>query len=78
METEKTLGVKHLIAQNIANGPPMGYTALRRMLQRSLDMPINAFVEYEWTSQLQLLSSKDVTEGFSAFLQKREPNFKGE
>ena len=75
---DQLLAEAQAYAQNIANGPPLGYTALRRMLQRSLDMPINAFVEYEWTSQLQLLTSKDVTEGFSAFLQKREPNFKGE
>jgi enoyl-CoA hydratase/carnithine racemase len=41
-------------------------------------MSVHEFAEYEWTAQTHLLSTKDVTEGFTAFLQKREPQFKGE
>ena len=65
-------------ARNIAAGPPMGYTALRRMFQRSTTMHVSDFLEYEWTAQAALLSSKDVSEGFGAFLERRDPNFTGE
>lgn len=75
---DEVLAHAQAYARNIANGPPLAYTALRRMIQRSLDMTVTDFAEFEWTSQLQLLSTKDVTEGFTAFLQKRDPQFKGE
>ncbi len=65
-------------ARKIAAGPPMAYTALRRMFQRSTTMHIKDFVEYEWTAQAALLSSKDVAEGFGAFLERRDPTFTGE
>ena len=53
----------------IANGPPMGYTGVRRMLQRSTDMSMTHFLEYEWATQLTLLASDDGKEGFRAFAQ---------
>lgn len=65
-------------ARAIAGGPPLAYTALRRMLQRATEMPRHDFVEYEWTAQLALLGSKDAAEGFRAFMEKRDPQFTGE
>ena len=65
-------------ARGIAAGPPMAYTALRRMLQRSTTMHVSDFVEYEWTAQAALLPSKDVAEGFGAFLERRDPEFTGQ
>lgn len=65
-------------ARMIAAGPPLAYTLTRRMLQRSGDMPIADFSEYEWTNQRLLLASKDVREGFSSFIEKRPAQFTGE
>ena len=65
-------------ARMIANGPPMAYTQTRRMLQRSGDLPLAEFAEYEWTNQRLLLQSKDVAEGFRSFIEKRPPRFTGE
>ena len=65
-------------ARMIADGPPLAYTVVRRMLQRSHDMPMAEFAEYEWTSQKLLLKTKDSAEAFKAFREKREPKFIGE
>lgn len=65
-------------ARMIADGPPLAYTLARRMLQRSGDMPIAEFAEYEWTNQRLLLASKDVSEGFRSFIEKRPAKFTGE
>lgn len=64
-------------AQMIADGPPMAYTLVRRMMLRSNEMTANQFAEYEWGAQLMLLNSEDVREGFKAFGEKRAPEFKG-
>ncbi|MYD64889.1 MAG: hypothetical protein F4X26_02665 [Chloroflexi bacterium] len=61
----------------IANGPPMGYTGVRRMLQRSTDMSMTHFLEYEWSTQVALLASEDGKEGFRAFAERRDPQFQG-
>ena len=64
-------------ARMIADGPPLAYTMVRRMLQRTGDMPMTDFAEYEWTNQKLLLQSEDVREGFRAFVEKRAPDFAG-
>lgn len=64
-------------ARKIASGPPLAYTATRRLLQRSAELPLLHFLEYEWTAQLALLGSRDSREGFRAFVEKREPRFQG-
>ena len=64
-------------AQMIADGPPLAYTLVRRMMMRSNEMSASDFAEYEWGAQLMLLKSDDVKEGFKAFAQKRSPEFKG-
>lgn len=65
-------------ARMIADGPPLAYTVLRRMIQRSMDMDQGEFAEYEWTNQKLLVASKDRAEGFRAFAEKRAPQFTGE
>jgi 2-(1,2-epoxy-1,2-dihydrophenyl)acetyl-CoA isomerase len=65
-------------ARMIADGPPLAYTLVRRMLQRSQDMSVDDFAEYEWTNQRLLLQTKDVAEGFRSFVEKRPPRFTGE
>lgn len=63
----------------VADGPPMAYTAVRRLLQDAIaDGGSPAFVEREWAYQASLLRSKDAAEGFKAFLERRTPEFRGE
>jgi len=70
---EETLGY----ARKIADGPPLAYTVVRRMMLRAQYMPVAEFAEYEWTHQRQLLTTNDVAEGFKAFSDRRPPKFLG-
>lgn len=64
-------------ARKIASGPPLAYTVMRRLLQRSTELPLNHYLEYEWTAQLGLFASRDAREGFRAFAERRDPQFQG-
>ncbi len=65
-------------ARMIAQGPPLAYTLVRRMMLRSNELSASDFAEYEWGAQLMLLKTEDVREGFKAFVEKRSPEFKGQ
>lgn len=65
-------------ARTIASGPPMAYTAVRRLLQESLaDGGSPEFLEREWWYQSSLLRTEDAREGFQAFRDQRPPTFRG-
>ncbi len=66
------------LARTIASGPPLAYTHLRRMLQRSIDTGRFDFLEMEWRGQAELLRTADAREGFRSFIEQREPEFSGE
>jgi len=41
-------------------------------------MTISEFAEYEWANQKLLLTTKDVKEGFTSFIERRPAKFTGE
>ena len=65
-------------ARQIAAGPPLAYTYIRRLIQQSTEMPIHDFVELEWHYQTNLLRTTDAAEGFRSFVERRAPIFTGE
>jgi 2-(1,2-epoxy-1,2-dihydrophenyl)acetyl-CoA isomerase len=67
----------HELARAIAAGPPLVHRAVKRAVYASLDGDLTAALDREARGQLELLASRDFTEGVSAFLQKREPRFEG-
>ena len=65
-------------ARQIAAGPPMGYTGIRRLIQESVNsVDREVFLDREWGMQTALLRSGDAGEGFKSFLERREPQFTG-
>jgi 2-(1,2-epoxy-1,2-dihydrophenyl)acetyl-CoA isomerase len=65
------------VARVIEAGPPLAHAAIKRVLYASLGSVEDA-LRREREEQLTLLRSGDVMEGIMAWMQKREPAFKGQ
>ena len=64
-------------AAQLAAGAPLAQRFIKIGLERSFDMTFEQALAYEDQAQAICLSSEDVVEGVSAFLAKRDPEFKG-
>ena len=65
------------LAQQLAKGPTKSYAGSKRALNRMVYCDLNAQLELEADIQHELFRTKDVTEGVTAFVQKREAAFTG-
>jgi len=70
-------GVDELV-EEIATGPPVALRTSKRLLRRAPEMTLAAAVEHEAGAQAAVLDSADHAEGVSAFLDGRDPRFRGE
>lgn len=68
----------HEAASQLAKGPPLVYRNIKNAVYASLDSSLDEALAREAEGQAQCVSSKDFVEGISAFLQKRDPEFRGE
>jgi 2-(1,2-epoxy-1,2-dihydrophenyl)acetyl-CoA isomerase len=66
------------LATRLAEGPPLALAAIKSAVRASLSGDLAQALGREKAGQLRLLSSSDVREGVSAFLQKRPPRYRGE
>jgi 2-(1,2-epoxy-1,2-dihydrophenyl)acetyl-CoA isomerase len=64
------------MARTIEAGPPLAFAAAKRSIYASWGSFEDALLR-ERTEQLKLLKSEDSFEGVAAWMQKREPNFRG-
>ena len=65
------------MAASIAHNAPLGVQSAKQVLNYCRDKSIRDGLNYVAARNSQILRSTDVVEAFSAFMQKRKPEFKG-
>jgi len=65
------------MAAKIISKGPLAIKAAKRAINLGLDVDLKSGLEYEAMEFSAICSTEDKTEGTSAFLEKRKPNFKG-
>ncbi len=66
------------LAELLAKKPPLAVTATLKTVGMAIDSDIETGINAEITEMKALQQSTDIIEGFMAFMEKREPVFKGE
>jgi len=64
-------------ADKLAENAPLGMERARQVLDATLDMPLEESLEYEKALAEPLTDTHDYTEGFTARIEDREPEFEG-
>jgi 2-(1,2-epoxy-1,2-dihydrophenyl)acetyl-CoA isomerase len=64
-------------AERLAKNAPLALAAIKASLHRALHEPLDAVLTYEMAEQRRLSRTADAREGIAAFLEKREPVYKG-
>ena len=65
------------LAKEIAANAPLAVQAAKRMMRMGLNEPFPEHVHHVYLQLLPLMRTDDVKEGMKAFMEKREPDFKG-
>jgi 2-(1,2-epoxy-1,2-dihydrophenyl)acetyl-CoA isomerase len=65
------------IAQKLASLPPLGLTAIKKMIRESWSHTLDQELNHQRDAMRRLGFSEDYREGVSAFLEKRPANFVG-
>lgn len=64
-------------ARDLAKGPPIGMTYIKRLLASTYNNDLPAQLRSELRYIRRAFETKDVREAMQAFLEKRQPNFEG-
>ncbi|MBI4768542.1 MAG: enoyl-CoA hydratase/isomerase family protein [Deltaproteobacteria bacterium] len=64
-------------ASQLAEGPPIAHQFSKKMVYSSYDLDLDRHLELTALLKLINWTTKDVSEGVNAFLEKRKPQFKG-
>lgn len=77
VEAEELEEVAQGLAEELAAGAPLAQSLTKAILNRSLELSLEAALAYEAQAQAVCLSSQDAREGLAAFRERREPRFRG-
>ncbi|OFW59723.1 MAG: hypothetical protein A2V52_07155 [Actinobacteria bacterium RBG_19FT_COMBO_54_7] len=77
VEPEKLMEESMELAHKLACGPTRALGMIKKMLNRSFESDLDTALEMEAAMQGIAVSTQDVVEGITCFLQKRRPEFKG-
>jgi enoyl-CoA hydratase/carnithine racemase len=64
-------------AKRLAAGPPIALSLTKRMLNNAMNVTMEEALDDEGAAQTVNFGTKDTLEAMEAFMQKREPKFKG-
>lgn len=64
-------------ARRLASGPPIALALTKRMLNNAMNVTMEEALDDEGAAQTVNFGTKDTLEAMDAFMQKREPKFKG-
>jgi len=65
------------VASEIAAKGPIAVRLAKEAVDQAFEVPLSAGVEFERRAFYLARSSEDATEGLTAFVEKRAPDFKG-
>jgi len=74
---EKLMDEARALAARLAKGPPLAIQLTKRSMYRAQTMTLVEALEFETYAQQMCTASEDFEEGRRAFVEKREPVFKG-
>ena len=74
---EQTLPAALALAADIAAQPPLAVMAAKEAINRAFELSLEAGLEFERRNFFLLFASEDQKEGMAAFIEKRQPRWKG-
>ena len=76
-KSEMSKIVAEKLAKKLAKGPTKAYGAVKKLLSKTFEQPLEAQLDDESRHIAAMAASDDGREGLDAFLNKRKPSFKG-
>jgi len=67
----------HVLSHKLGNMPTKAIGMTKQAIHRSLDMNLDTSLDYCNNAQLLMFDTEDFQQGFTSFLAKKKPDFKG-